>query len=563
MGNCPRKENMKKQSLLFLLPLAMIVTACGNLDKGDIFNEKFMKRNFGQRVEIAYQTEAPNKQDLSFGDGVTAVAPQGTQGILTITKGENKGLFNVYNNKYVLPVDKYDDGGISVFTNNTVNRKFFAGKKTVETVTTLYVYDEDGNKLYEGANGELSFIGSQIDRWEVEGNEHSVVVVKIGGISKAFATYNVDRTLKEVISEEEYSNKHPYLVDGERLSAYGHKDIILVASNQAQVGVRYSAFNEKKGKYLSSFVIPTESIPFSFKIGDYIFYQTFRELNEREKKYDFYAEDAGLKYNFETYKVNYLTGKETKVNTRFVFASMNATRNLYNAKGVANLFYINGVREINRDKTLTAKEKGLVLNEKLKAVADVSGINLNGLTEFENYYISDNGNVYGNKLKEVGYSSSNVADKHIVTSQGAKGLVDHTGKFIYRPVAQQLTAMLKGYYLAQFANKFQILKMSDKEKVDVIKEVEAKDYVLTSGTMSLAHLLLEGATDHKAYVLDITTGAITEAPKNGETDTLVHQFNGSFNGSSLSIEGNVYKSGDNYYVLRDSTKAAYSYAKSK
>lgn len=551
-----------KKSFLFLLPLAMIAVSCNGLQKGNIFNEKFMKRNFANREVAAESFEAPQKVTLDLGAGVTAVADQGTAGILTVSKADdNKGLFCVYNNKYVLPVDKYDAGTLNVVTNNTINRKFFYARKTVDAKQTIYVYDEDANKLYEGEFGALQIVGSQIARSEVEGNEHTVAQINVGGVSRAYATYNVDRTLKEVLSEEEFANKHPYVVNGERMSAFGHSDIILTQSAQAGIGTRYAAFNEKKGKFVSSFVIPSDAL-IQFTIGNHMFYQTIKSLNEREKKYDFYNPGDDTKYNYETYKVDYMTGKETKVNTKIIFAPMTAMRNLYNNKNVVDSVYISGVREVLKGKVLSQTEYGFIFNENLKKVADVSGIALNTLREFGDYYISGENIVYDSKLKEVGQSTAPGTDKHIVAYGGGWGLIDHTGKFIYRPVAQQIIAMTKGYYVALFANKLQILKMSDKEKVEIAKEIEATQYAFNSQTASNAHLILNNS-EAKAFVLDVRSGEVTEKPVKATTDELVTQFNNSFMGNSLEVEGTVYKAGESYYVLRDSTKYEYSYLKLK
>ena len=548
-----------KKSFLFLLPLAMIAVSCNGLQKGNIFNEKFMKRNFANREVAAESFEAPQKVTLDLGAGVTAVDDQGAEGILTVSKADdNKGLFCAYNNKYGLPVDKYDAGSLNVVTNNTINRKFFYAKKTVDAKQTIYVYDEDGNKLYEGEYGVLNIIGSQIDRWDVEGNEHSVAQINIAGITRAYAIYNVDRTLKEVLTEEDYANKHPYAIDGERLTAYGHKNIILTQSAPTATGTRYAAFNEKKGKFVSSYVIPTNA-DFTVRIGDHIFYQTFETLHERDKKYDFYDEDTNTKYNYETYKVDYMTGKQTKINTKFILAPV--TRNLYNSKNVVDLAYLNGVKEVVKGKLLSQESYGFIFDENLKRVADVSGINLNTLREFGDYYISGSGVVYDSKLQEVGQSTSAVADKHIVSYGGGWGLIDHTGKFVYRPVAQQMVPMAKGYYVALFTNKLQVLKMSDKEKVEITKEIESTQYIYTAQTKSKAHVALTNTV--KAFVLDVTSGEVTEAPVKATEDVFVTQFSAKFNGGSLEAEGTVYKSGESYYVLRDSTQFAYSYLKLK
>ena len=148
---------MKKHSLLVLLPFALIITGCGGLGKGSIFNEKFMKRNFGN-LETKYEREAPHKVSLDLGTGVTAVVPA-QAGILTVSKDENKGYFSVYANKYVLPVDNYDAaGGMSIIHNNALDRNFFVGKKTADGVTTGVVYDDDAICLHDLLEHYLRFV---------------------------------------------------------------------------------------------------------------------------------------------------------------------------------------------------------------------------------------------------------------------------------------------------------------------------------------------------------------------------------------------------------------------
>ena len=551
---------MKKHSLLVLLPFALIVTGCGGLGKGSIFNEKFMKRNFGDFRTSKYESEAPHKVNLDFGSGVTDVTHKGS-GILLVTKGEERGLFSVHNGKFVLPVDKYDAGdeNTQIISNGSLGKKFFVGRKTVEEKVYLSVYDDEANKLYEGEDGVVSITANIMNRNEIEGNEYSMAKVNIDGVMKACAIYNVDQSLKEILTEEQYANKNPYYVSGIRMSNYGHKEIYMAISQEVDVGTRCSAFNTKKGKFVSSFVIP-DDVVCTITIGDHIIYQKVRQCNERDKKYDFTTTPAGDKYNFETYSVNYLTGKETKIKTKYFFGNVNDDLDLVNNKGIIKYEYLTGVYEVGKDKILSREAKGLVFNEKLKVVADVSGIDLTTLYNAGDYYISDNNVVYDSKLKEVGKFNSVSNDWHIVQSNGGYGLVDHTGKFIYRPTAQMIELISEGYYIAYYANKIQILKMSDKEKVEVSKEILATDYTFSDYTYSMVHIILENS-EHKLFVLDLSSGSISELEVKGETDTLVGSYSGSYLGESLETEGSIYKSGDSYYVIRSSIKVTFSYPK--
>ena len=551
---------MKKHSLLVLLPFALIVTGCGSLGKGSIFNEKFMRLNFGNQLDEKYESEAPHKVTLELGSEVTNVAAK-QSGILLVTKGEQRGLFSSHNNKYVLPVDKYDagDNNTAIIQNNNLSRKFFVGKKTVDEKTYVSVYDEDGNKLYEGESGEVTISGSFIARSEVEGNEYSMAKVNVDGVMKACAIYNVDQSLKEVLNEEQYTNKNPYFINGFKMSDYGHKEIIIATSNDGNTGTRCSAFNTKRGKFVSSFVIPDSAV-FTATMGDYIVYQKIRQCHERDKKYDFTTSPAGDKYNFETYKINYLTGKETKIKSKFVFNTVYNEMELFNNKGVLKYYYVSGARVIGKDKILSQEAKNVILNENMKEKADVSGIDFANLYYTGKYCISPDNVIFDAKLKEVGRINSTSNEWHIVQSNGGYGLVDHTGKFIYRPTAEYIELISEGYYIAYYDNKIQILKMSEKEKVEVSKEILNTDYAFYGYTSSMEHIILENS-EHKQFVLNITSGSIVEKEVKGDTDTLVVAYGGSFIGGSLEVEGAVYQSGDTYYIIRSSTKITYSYPK--
>lgn len=553
---------MKKHSLLVLLPFALIVTGCGGLGKGSIFNEKFMKRNFGN-LETKYEREAPHKVSLDLGTGVTAVVPA-QAGILTVSKDENKGYFSVYANKYVLSVDNYDAvGGMSIIHNNTLDRNFFVGKKTADEVTTGAVYDDDANKLYEGKMGNVSISYHYLDMGEIEGNEEVLVKINIDGVAKSYVTYNLDGSLKQILSEEEYISKNPYLVDGFNLAEYGHKDILLTTSYEPGIGYRYAAFNTKKGKFISSFVTP-EDYAALFVIGDSVIYQTVKEVEERAKKYDFYDVDmmgVGRKYNYETYSVNYMNGKQSKINTKFVLNSLDDNYDLYNKKGIFEYEYAEGVRTVGKDKVLSKERRSLIFNEKLKEVADVTGVRFSSLEEVsENLYQNNAGVIYDEKLKEVGYINSVHNDFHIVNYNGVFGLVDHTGKVAYRPVALDLEYLGDGYYYALLTDKVQILKMNDKEKVEIVKEVLSSDYEFDYITASSLHLAFVNS-EAKEFILDVTIGQMTEAPVPETTDTFVSSFADSFIADTLAMTADVYKSGDAYYAIRCSTKTAYSYPK--
>ena len=75
-----------KKSLLLILPAALIVAGCsGNLKKGDIFNEKFMKQNYSVN-EVSVENEGWHKTLLNLGSDINAVAPVVTPNVNGILK---------------------------------------------------------------------------------------------------------------------------------------------------------------------------------------------------------------------------------------------------------------------------------------------------------------------------------------------------------------------------------------------------------------------------------------------------------------------------------------------
>ena len=550
---------MKKRSILFFLPLALIVTSCNGLNKGSIFNEKFMKRNFGNTIQTSYVANGPQKSSLNLGTDISNVSSY-TQGILQVTKSEgNSGLFSVYTNRYVLPVDKYDASGIGLINNSILNRMFFYGKKTVDGNTTITIYDEEANKLYEGKSGSVNISANVFDVTQREGNEYGVAIIKIDSVIKNYVIYNVDRKLNRIMSAEEYLAKNQYSFDSMSLSLYGHKELMVLVSYEASVGSRLVVYNTKKDKAISSFVIPAEAVG-HFSVGNHYIYQVIKPVDERAKKYDFYDSDSGEKFNFDTYSVNYLNGKEHKINTKYIFKNINDSDSLFNKNGVYKYFWASGVRKIEKDKVLSTKRETIIFNERVKPVANVSGINLESIVEFDNYYIStDSGIVYDQKMREVGKISTTSNNYHIVNKNGNFGLVDHTGKFVYQPLAALINPMIDNYYFSVCSDKMEILLMEQNEKVSVTHTFSKDIYSYSGSTASKAHVLLNNKEDGKNYVLDIQSGSLTLAYVPDTSDEYITSFSGSFVGDSISMQGSIYKSGETYYLVSSSTATQYSY----
>ena len=560
-----------KKSLLLILPAALIVAGCsGNLKKGDIFNEKFMKQNYSVN-EVTVENEGWHKTLLNLGSDINAVAPVATanvNGILRVEKTDGKvGLYSTYEDRFVLPVDTYDVGSAEAkhYSNGAIQMNFFMGKKTVETVTTIYIYDEYGNLLYSGNSGAVSFNGGVIGREDRKNDEHIAINVRVGGQIKVTATYNIKNELKEVLSFEERAEQYEYTFDGTNLKMYGHEELISTFSQQPGIGIRYQVYNTKKDKFISSFVVPENITPAEpLMVGDHLIYQVIKELHEREKKYDFYDEEQGMKYNFETYRVNYLTGKEEKINTKFVFSLLQPRQTLLDKKGEYKYEYLNGVREIQKDKTLSLQRRAIIVDEKLKEVADVSGINLStaNIKPFGDYYIANDTNtIYDAKLKEVGKLQNAVApDKHICIRENGYGLVNHVGKFIFSPGARNILPLMKGYYVASFDGNFKVLKMASEDKVEVVREFSETEYPMWYQDSSTQHLYVLDK-ENVAYVYDIVSNQLTKAETiDPINDHLVGEWDGvQLVNDSIDATISIYKNGDNYYMYRTMSKTIESF----
>ena len=189
-----------------LLPFALIVTGCsGNLKKGSIFNEKFMKRNFGAEVEETHEYVAPEKFELSLNeDGQTANLTS-VGDLIEVAKDGVLGYYSLTTNSYVLPLSLGITSGrgyVNVSTSGYQLRLIY-GTKTVEDKETLYVFDELGNKLYEGAKGSLSYGMSKIPQYDVKGNERFLLEVRVNNALEAAVSAKALATADETIRRGE------------------------------------------------------------------------------------------------------------------------------------------------------------------------------------------------------------------------------------------------------------------------------------------------------------------------------------------------------------------------
>ena len=573
-----------------LLPFALIVTGCGgNLSKGSVFNEKFMKYNFGEEVKKEVSYEAPNKVELDLGDDVSSVAYADYvyQHLLKVTKSDGKfGIYDVAQGKYVVPVEDWNWSGANKYKHltNGKHEVHIGRTEDDEGVAHFRAFDERGNEICSGEFTDendtqlMDITGNKdkpgkIERNSREDGEYYRTFLEVGGETRCVLVFNVDGSIKEVIAADKYLEAHPYISTwgGETFAEYGNPEYV-VQSKDGPNGQKYVVYNSKKNKIASQFVIPNDTFPSvatPLVIGDYFYYQRVTALHERDNKYD--ALISGTKCNIETYRVNYLTGKTEEVKTNLYLASLGSltnSRNLYDKKGFYTLEYLNGVKEIRKDKSL-GEARSIIVNEQLKEVADVTGITFTqtNIKPFSDglYLASDSHVVYDKNFKEVGYFNGPTAANRVVSlvAYGGKGLIDDTGKVIFGGPAVQSIDLLsvKDHYRVQYEHKFAIVKVVDQQAL-VVGEYSDKDYVYSPATYGSEALIKVLDGEAKEHYLDVTTGSIIDViAKENETDTSIATGNTyKYYGETLKLQFNVYKRTDgSCYVIRNGTNYALSY----
>ena len=560
---------MKKHSLLMLLPCALIATGCSGLAKGSVFNKKFIKQNFASNpVVTEYEVKAPERVNLNLGEGVTASKcySGGSSDLLEVTKDGKYGRFCLTSNTYTIPLSA------EITTMGNVQTpaggiRMFAGTKQVDGKTVGMVFDDYGNKIYEGPNGAPLSVGQifKISRSEAEKNSKEYFYEKIilGSDTVCYAFYNVDRTLSKVLTPDEFFEKYPFEAYGESLADFGHKELRYKTA-AVNGETRYSVFNTKKAKFVSSFVIPEGAV--SRMVGNTIVYQIRDLLPARAEKFDYNIGDA--KYNVETFSVNYLTGKVSKINTKLLLNTTTFT-DQKNEKGYNKYLLLEQVQQINKDKTISTVEKDLIVNEKLKVVADVSGINYKSLRLFdEKHLVSDNGFIYDFKLKETGYSGSNTP---VISVGNKKTIIDYTGKYLVSPIYDSITLLCEGkYYLFETEDAFKFGKINEKGAVEFYKELSKTDYSshpASYGSFEQFKLFTK-VSDSSRVMFDARTGEELTMinPDDGSTnlDMMSPATNCGYSlGGSVCFYNQAYSKDGSYYMIRHYVKLTYDFPSMK
>lgn len=560
-----------------LLPFALIVTGCnGNLKKGKLFNAEFAKQNFF-REEIATNYEYHNceKVDLNLGDGVTAVKYMGgTSDILTVSKAGAHGYYNTATNKFVIPLSE----GLTLDSVLTPDEslKWYSGWKLVDGQKIRMVFDDYGNKLWEGTIASESVpwaVGfRRVDRYEFGEKICFEAKVEIGSNNNyvAVAYYNVDRTLREVISIEEY-NKRQYEKNtiGESLARYGHSDLHLIKET-AGGGTRYVVYNHEKAKVVSTYVVP-DSVVWSKTIGDRVLYQIRNTLPQRAKKYD--VSIGENKYDYETYSVNYLNGKVLKVKTNLLFFTDVVVNSAVqkDGKGFEKYLYLDQIQEITENKVASPIKKDIIVDEKLNVVADVTGIGYASLAPFDKEHVVSSKNViYDLELKETGfYERSNLDPVNVATVNGKKTIINYAGKYLVQPIYDKITEVAEGkLYLLESPTEYKFGKLNDNGEVDLygtLLKSEYEEFVGSEQPQVAKYRVFTKVSDLSKQIFDATNGEKVELvqPLAGSTPLSfpMMQSKCSYKAllDSIDIYAEVYEKDGAYYMIRQYQKITYDF----
>ncbi len=556
------EKKMKKHSLLALLPFALILTACGgNLKKGSIFNEKLLKRNFISHIETKHEYVAQEKVEVNLEDGATGEVVNAQRDLLKVTKGDYAGYYSLLKDNYPLPLSlELDKATVGYYANGYY--RIFYGSKTINEKEVMFIYDDYGNKLYEGEKFDNpTCAASLVAAQEVKENERYRLEVLNSGVPMAFAYYNVDGSFKEVLTREEYYKKNPCLGYGANMAYYGHENLIKNEKYYYSER-RVTVFNTKKGKFVSSFAIP-ESAEFAAIIGDRYIYQTFETLPDRAKKYDVSVGDS--KFSINTYSVNYLNGKVKHVKTNLVFPYGGVISAVLNAKGIQQYMYIEGMQFIDKDKVLSPVTRDIILDQNLKEVADVTSVRFTSLRRFgaTDYYVNSDHIIYDSKLREVGFVRGNLAEAGPVIRDGEFGLINHKGEYLTDPKYTQVALSAEDHYYYLYSpQSWKFVNINENEELVDIKEISTDDY--NKGTYFKKYHEFTRKSDSKVIVVDAITGE--ERDRIEKPDGSVAQFENQTatrTFQTIDAKFSLYKKDDKFTVIRTIDKPISSYVGKK
>ena len=563
-----------------MLPCALVLASCSGskLDKGSIFNETFMKKNFTPEYSLStVKNDILNVSNISFDfDSVTA-DPQASW-LVHVVKDGKAGLFNASNNSmFVAPAEGQTIEVVGV--NVTMAMTYFVVVKTTNTETLknyVKVIDELGNVLYDGEGQGAVISGSMINKDQRIDKE--VVRFKVSPygastpVDAVFAYYGVDGALLKRGSAKDYTpGAGEVFIEETNLKSYGHPELSLIRSAvqtsvydyetdnyvNKVVGTRYTVHNNEKHEYVTSFVIPTNAVKIS--VGTYLVCQEKNLLEERATDYDLFLD--GNKYDIETYRINLLDGKKDYIDSRFYFADtyIENTKPLYNEKGIYEYYFMPDLRMIKDNKVLEPEYYGYIFNEKLEVLADVTGINFANLKQYGDRYLDrTNGVVYDAHLHEVGAVQANSTNIITDTKYGTKGLVGLDGKILLPATASSITELDSNRGIYYVSGSTSSLVQVDNENNSIKTLADLTKYKYDGYSYSNGTKILSDEDGNK-YVLDIYTGEIIDDFKPAETDTVVFDVKSTISYGLTSVYNKIYRRSDgSHYSVKTTTEYTYA-----
>ena len=525
-----------KKAILFTLPLAMLVAACGGgnegINKGNIFTAEFMEAN--KTVMLSQDPYVANyeigvDEKVSLGSNVTVTNDGSNPGLVDITNSDSK----------------------------TAKFSLVAGKITSGTTTTYYMIDEYGHELYRGDKAAPAPILRTLTKEERKSSQEFVRVIIASDAGTNEFIYNVDGSLSRsgaFAPDHAQGETLGYLVQNS-MKDYGHEDVVYTHAQHNNAD-RYYFRDIKANKSITSIEVPNGSV--RFFAGDYLIYQYSVELEERATSYSFFYVDGGgqHKKNLETYRVNYMTGAKERLERNFLFGNQTD----YFSSDKVKRFELVDAQLIREDRSLEPDSREYFVNDNCEMIADVSGVNFRSLIVSNGKYISNTGVVYNEKLEEVNYipglSTAIDPDCHVFIENGFYGICDYDAKVLEAAKNTAAARLLKGVYTLRDSISYRTVKLEGNSVLSVVGSFNYETYTeggIVSGTNHVK-ALSDGTV---SYSYNELSGVVL--PRVVSTDTEDFAVNATFFGGTGKLNARVYYTSTNdWYALRCSERTVYA-----
>lgn len=553
-----------KKAILFTLPLAMLVAACGGgnegINKGNIFTAEFMEAN--KTVMLSEDPYVANyeigvDEKVSLGSNVTVTDDGSNPGLVNITNSESKtAKFSLVAGKIIAPFG-FENFTSANYTIAGQNFKAYRFATTSGTTTTYYMIDEYGNELYRGDKAAPAPSFRTLNKEERKSSQEYVRVIIASDAGTNEFIYNVDGSLSR---SGAFAPAHAqgetlgYLVQNS-MKDYGHEDVVVSASTYNNA-IRYYFRDTKANKSITSIEVP--NVARRFFAGDYLIYQYSVELEERATSYTYFLVDGGVqhKYNLETYRINYMTGAKERLERNFLISNQTD----YFSSDKVKRFELVDAQLIREDRSLEPDRREYFVNDNCEMIADVSGVNFRNLIVSNGKYISNTGVVYNEKLEEVNYipGLSTVADPdcHVFIENGFYGICDYDAKVLEAAKNTAATRLLKGVYTLKDPVSYRTVKLEGNSVLSQVGSFDYETYTeggIVSGTNHVK-ALSDGTV---SYSYNELSGVVL--PRVVSTDTEDFAVNATFFGGTGKLNARVYYTSTNdWYALRCSERTVYA-----